>query len=124
MSNAELLRAARAKIERPERWAQGYFAYRRVMGVLVKTGVHDANACSWCVRGAVAAVGGTVTTAEYLVGALTEVAKPANHMHIDLPHVARYNDAPVRRHPDILNLLDVAIRLAEADEAAAEHVIH
>lgn len=138
MTPSEVLRAAKAKIEKPEHWAQGFYAFRPVgkepiMGkvqimqdgrAMESTTPADPLAECWCVRGAVAAVTQTVTndrSLDYLPAALRTLTMASPLQVISLAALARFNDAPVRRHIEVIQLLDIAIRLAEEDEQADDH---
>ena len=103
---AELLRAARAKIERPECWTRGECA-RDADGH--KIGVKSARAASWCALGAMMAQGCTQRkAAEILAPHL-----PENKCWL----VYEYNDRDAA-HADILNLYDRAIAASETSNAA------
>lgn len=143
MTKSETLRAAKALIEKPENWAKGYFAYRPTDGsgradfirdgnAMVKTRTNDAAATCFCVVGAVLraadfqgySFGEDIEASAFLALAYRELSKAGSMQSISLSDVSTFNDSPVRKHEDIMNLMDIAIRLAEADEAAAEHIIH
>jgi hypothetical protein len=141
MKHIEFLRAAKAKLADPAAWAQGFYAYRPaedgwrpaelVNGTAMqKTHASDQGATCWCVRGAVMSVAlndhssGSVEASlraqDLLTAAYRRISKAGPSMQLTLGDVAKFNDAPVRRHADIINLLDVAIELAEEEEACEE----
>jgi hypothetical protein len=138
MTAAECLRLARAKIEQPEAWAQGFFAYKpagsetwRKSIVHHGRALHQANlsddgAICWCATGAVFAVTGNEPMVSerplaYLTAALREITQAGPTQNLQMKDVVAFNDAPHRRHEEVLNLFDVAIRLAEQDEQADDH---
>ena len=137
-TTAEYLRLARAKIEQPEGWAQGFFAYRPATSetwrktivhhgqALHATDIGDTKAVCWCATGAVFAVTGKAPmVAErplaFLTAALREITQAGPTQNLQMKGVVAFNDAPHRRHEEVLNLFDVAIRLAEQDEQADDH---
>lgn len=141
MSDVEVLKAARAKIEQPEAWAQGHFAYRPPNGepwraasvqggqALVQTNQTDPEAVCWCTLGAVMSVGrgnavDDYAPLRYVLFALRDVTKAGPAMDLQLRDVVAFNDAPHRTHSEVLNLLDVAIQLAEADAEAGDLHVH
>lgn len=109
MTPAEALRAAKAKIQKPDRWCRGAYA-RDGDGDAVDS--RSRPAVSFCAIGATRAVrdeDGVEDTIQYLGKAAWIVGN-----HINIPH---FNDAPTTKHRHILGLFDWAIALAERDEA-------
>lgn len=101
-SVVENLKAAKALIDTPEKWAQG----------------PEREPCL-CAIDAVSAVGGVweVDLSDALERALPEGFEED---HSDWNHpVAQYNDLPTTTHADIMALFDRAIAAEEAKEAAA-----
>jgi hypothetical protein len=107
---ADALRAARLRIENPARWAQGSFATvdGERAGVLA---VGDPSACL-CVNGALLSVGCLVAGFHPPGGLYLSIAAKA----LGYETASKLNDAPETTHADVLALLDLAIRLAEAAE--------
>lgn len=101
----ELLIAARAKIEKPENWTQGWFQRNALGDALFDDA--DGTACRWCALGAIAAVSNTpadsVTVQYFLTRALD--------MELYGAGVAFYNDT--HTHEEVLALFDKAISNAD-----------
>lgn len=100
MTPKEILIAARAKIEAPERWTQGAYA-KDVDG-------QQADPCGkraicWCIYGAVMAT----TDGDYHKehSATVLIGEIVNN-------IARWNDAPTRTHAEVLAAFDRAIAAA------------
>lgn len=110
----EILRAARALIDTPEKWAKRYYAYD-AHGFTVDP--ESPGACRFCAVGALYRAGNTLrvseSDAEQALGKAVpaefaaECRKSGNHP------VICFNDK-VAEHPDVLALYDRAIELAEA----------
>ena len=112
MTASEVLRKARALIEKPENWTQG--AYAR--------GIDDAgksikDACSLCAVGAVYAItddlkaGGEKVFQRVLYWLGSALARPGEPP-LDSADVIAFNDT--RTHAEVLSLFDRAIAAAEA----------
>lgn len=103
MTTAEILRAARAKIDTPEKWTRGAYA-RTKSGRIV--GPECASAVHLCAVGAVTAAASPAMTVD---DALVVLAR-------ELPSaggITNFNDHPGTTHADILALFDRAIAAAE-----------
>lgn len=101
---AEVLRKARAKIEKPENWTQGQLA-RDPSGE--PTSVSDPDAASWCLLGAVRS---TQESPEVRISArlALEVAMGG------WCDIAVFNDN--HTHAEVLSVFDRAIAAEEASE--------
>lgn len=142
MTPSEVLRAAKAKIDKPEHWAQGFFAFRpanlasedeqfRKVYVLngkamFMTRYEDPRAECFCITGSVFSVSRdpemiSLGAWPYLYSAFRQMTQASPAMVIGMKEIVAFNDAPVRRHIDVIQLLDIAIRLAEEDEQADDH---
>lgn len=99
MTTADTLRAARALIERPERWTQGAMA-RRADGLRCRH--EDDAACRWCTSGAVRRVAQSGEEAAAALRRLYEVMKTTP---------PDFNDS--HTHAEILAAFDRAIEIAE-----------
>lgn len=97
MNTHEILKAARAKIERPECWTQDVFARDR-SGDCVH--VLSPNAVCWCSVGACKAV--VVADFNYFCAALDALADA-----MGTPEVADFNDT--HTHAEVLGAFDKAI---------------
>jgi len=120
MNIQSLLRAARATIEKPEKWCQGEYA-RNALGQLDQP--DNDTACSFCAEGAVlrayslenqksAGAVDILHSAEargFLRMALRERTELADSLSV-------FNDLPTTTHADIIALFDRAIELAEASQ--------
>lgn len=104
MTPREILIAARAKIEAPERWTKGEFA-RTEDGKACRSS-SDAASC-YCMEGA-------VLSQPYLwrkkarACAILRLAV----VTLDYPTTPSWNDAPDRTHAEVLAAFDRAIELA------------
>lgn len=103
MTPKEILIAARAKIEAPERWTQGKFA-RAKNGACI--GPQTAGAVRWCSIGAIISVG-DLPSYDLLLAAIGG----------EWNTVAEWNDAPNRTHAEVLAAFDRAIATAELEAA-------
>ena len=100
----EILRAARAKIERPECWTKGELA-RDAAGNSVTP--DSAEAVCWCPVGAI--------HASTLIGHERFCARHVIVNAIDSLNIGGWNDAPERTHAEVLAAFDAAIA-AEASK--------
>lgn len=98
------LKAARARIERPENWTKLFLA-RSKSGLAVSADSSDAVA--WCLVGACVA-GGDRTIAEEAIGRLYRAANLTSKLGV-------WNDS--HPHAEVLALLDKAIAQAEKEGA-------
>lgn len=100
---SELLRAAKAKIEDPNRWTKGEYA-RDERGKPVN--IASQEAVCWCVLGATGWSGNVAD--KMLERALFGMSA---HCDIDV-----FNDASETTHADVMALFDRAIAMAESEE--------
>ena len=107
---AEVLRAARALIETPERWCRGAWARSAHRRPVLEA---SAKACSFCALGAVNRVAPSWNLRGQAHGALF-------HSLPKFPSVHQFNDARSTTHADILALYDRAIALAETEKAEVQ----
>jgi hypothetical protein len=100
MTALEALIKARAEIAEPARWTQK--AYRRDATGEMCT---QADAVCWCAAGAVRQVSGGYNFA----------SKPALKVLVSVVggQVERWNDAPERKHAEVLAAFDTAIAKAQ-----------
>lgn len=109
MTPKEILIAARAKIEAPERWTQGKFAQTPMADEVPPD---SPLASCWCVLGAIAAI-----THDDPHDIRDEVYWPI-HKAIGLPAdslaIPAWNDAPTRTHAEVLAAFDRAIAAADS----------
>lgn len=99
MKNSELLRAAKARIDSPEKWWHGEFPAK-----------HEGSTCAYL---ALHSIGG-----DPAMGFLCEaIGTPTKRGFCG--RIAAFNDAPTTTHADIMAMYDRAIALAEQEEAAA-----
>ena len=101
---ADILRKARAVIEKPENWTKGTFA-RSAKGNPVSA--VGRAACAWCAVGAVRRVTGYDQILFSRVGRALSYAS-------DGPSIVTINDSPKATHADVLALFDRAIAAEEA----------
>lgn len=108
MTNAlALLKAVRARLDRPEAWCQGADARdRRGRGV----SVYAARAVAWSVRGA------AWVETDPMSPSPTPVLSAALGF-ASIPAMIIWNDAPDRTHADIIARLDESIEKQEAPNA-------
>lgn len=110
---AEILKQARALIEDPERWHQGYYA-RTEDGRVVDA--YDPDACAWCAEGAVLKAGGSLfeNAPESILLDACAVDIAAT---LDLDYAVMFanhlNDQT--DHATVLRMFDCAIAKAEAN---------
>ncbi len=102
MTPKEILIAARAKIEAPERWTQGEYARNKRGGCVDE---NSPSAACWCIVGAIGSVSMEQQHAAWgpLIAA---IGGPANL------HIPNWNDAPERTHAEVLAAFDRAIAAA------------
>jgi hypothetical protein len=102
MSIKEILIAARAKIERPENWAQGAFARNKQGRDVIPKG--KTSVC-WCALGAIIA-----TTNNY-----EDEDKAASLLRLELNayenSISKFND--ISTHAEVLAMFDLAIATAD-----------
>ena len=112
MSTVDLLKAARARIERPEAWTQVESA-RDASGHPV--GSTRADAVCWCILGALSYAGAA--------GALGDDGPPLRELRAtlggDLVSISEWNDAPDRTHAEVIDLFDRTIARLESGLAPA-----
>lgn len=105
MKPSEVLRRARARIEKPENWCQKYYAVNE-QGMAVAP--ESKEACSWCSEGALLTIAGmsfnerrrTLLYLDAVTGLSTLGAGHFNDTHT---------------HAEVLDLFDRAIALAESE---------
>jgi hypothetical protein len=105
MTPREYLIAARARIEKPENWTQGFFA-RDANGETCMPG--HPKACKFCLLGAMLNDAGPVPEQSEAGQLLYRALRALGHRSESL---ATFNDC--HTHVEVLELFDVAIRLAE-----------
>jgi len=108
-SVAETLQRAKALIEDPSRWIKGAFAKPNKNAADWFTHGAHPKAGAWCMLGAVERVDGP-----FEVEAKRTLAKAISGFEW-IDGVSEYNDAPHRRHRDVLKKFDKAIALAEKE---------
>lgn len=111
MPNKQLvedLKAARAVIETPDKWAKGYYAYDAKGNW---TDADNPEACKFCGIGAVQKVtdGEWGDRARVVEKFLTEVIRSDTFLYFP-----KFNDDPDTTHADVLAAFDRAIAAAEA----------
>lgn len=99
MTTADTLRAARALIEKPERWAQGAVALKANGEACPAT---SNSACQWCASGAVEMVAQDYKESNAALRLLYEV--------IGSP-IGEFNDD--HTHAEVIAAFDRAVELAE-----------
>jgi hypothetical protein len=108
MSTAELLKAARAKIEKPENWTKGTNA-RDANGN--PTAAYSPAAVCFCAIGAIHSI--TMPRTLPNLDARTAMVRALMHFHPNC-FVSDFNDAPTTTHANVLALFDEAIANEEA----------
>lgn len=103
MTPADVLRAARAKIERG--WIQGWL-FRDPDGHCSNFIYFQKRACAWCASGALMASSDAGSARERAYSFLYSVTGPS---------IPEWNDAEGRTQAEVLQAFDAAIALAEAD---------
>ena len=109
MTPKEILIAARAKIEAPERWTQGAFAKTAKRN---KANPNSPRAVCWCILGAVSAVTGDNPNRPDR--AISSRLAAATNVDAYNECVIEWNDAPERAHAEVLAAFDRAIAAADA----------
>jgi hypothetical protein len=109
MTPKEILIAARAKIEAPERWTHGAYA-RDAAGRKVEPTCPDA--VRWCVRGAIDA-----STEQHSNKRPSSVLFSQAVAGYGALYIPIWNDAPNRTHAEVLAAFDRAIAAAELEAA-------
>ena len=112
-STVEVLKAARKRIEDPERWTQGVHARVKQRGAEVEP--HSATATCWCAVGALCAEGVDPYGADdRSFGFLERAAEEMDGEHGWPPNL---NDRGTRAtaHKRVLAMYDRAIELAESE---------
>ena len=94
MKTSEVLRAARGRIEVPERWTKGKFA-KNECGQEVY--YRDPKAACWCTMGAICAVTNCYTEENAAFRALSSQINRS---------IAAWNDSFKRTHPEVLAALE------------------
>lgn len=109
MTPAEILKAARAKIEKPENWCQGEWGIDVHGRPVVMSEAGKKDACAWCSEGALMAVLPDMSSDEYTecffalrdaareIGGWISIVSANDHMS----------------HPEVLQMFDLAIEKAE-----------
>jgi hypothetical protein len=115
--------ALRALIGTPERWTQRTNArLARVEGRAVPTSSHDAQAVCWCLQGGIMKVteaelqkagSRRVEVERALNGQLVGWEPPEDLNTTDGFRYIAWNDDPVRRHAEVVALVDRAIAAEE-----------
>jgi hypothetical protein len=106
MTPLKILKAARAKIEKPENWTQGAGA-RDANGFAIS--VHSDLAVSWCIGGAIVASAACDPSNEIEAANILQRAILGGS-------IPEFNDAPKRKHKEVLAAFDIAIAMAAEQE--------
>lgn len=108
MKPSEVLRAARAKIDTPEKWMRG--AYARVGEHAIRSAFTiPPNADSYCSIGA-------CFSACNSAGDFRNAHRAINQLSLVIGRpIDSWNDAPERTHAEVLAAFDAAIVRAEAE---------
>ena len=113
MNTIEILRAARAKIEDPDRWCKTFLA-RDSAGSPVMP--WEAGACKWCPIGAIEAIEGQFGYSIEARSAL-DAASPIEHpAWADWDwgvEAAKFNNLDTTTHAEVLAMFDRAIAAEE-----------
>ena len=114
MKASEVLKAARALIDTPEKWTKGNYA-RDESGR--PTPYESDGACQFCAVGAVkrAAMPADLSAAWRAEDLLSDTAWGMYNMTI-----VSFNDRADTKHAQVLKVYDKAIKVAEWEEAAKE----
>lgn len=104
MKTSEILIAAKARIDSPEKWCQGTY-YRNEDGVACPRD----HARSLCSVGALLFVSPSEHESDVVIRCLSDVIDRS---------VTAWNDAPERTHPEVMAAFDRAIAIALEKEAA------
>lgn len=110
MNVVEVLKAAKAKIDTPEKWTKGYYARAKDGNIRDAT---DKDACSFCSMGAIYSITDHMPEHGVLlaerVGAYLIAAMGTT--------VVDFNDRRAKDHEEVMAAWDRAIALAEAEAA-------
>lgn len=112
-SVAETLRAARAKIEDPKHWTKEALA-RTSRNAKNEVDFNDPKAGAWCALGAISAVDGPFENDAIQVLCRVITGVTVYGASFTPTNIWEFNDAPRRRHSEILRKFDEAIALAES----------
>lgn len=112
---SELLRAAKARINTPERWIKGADALRLEpwLGCFTRwvvCGSRHPDAGAWCATGA---LGSVVPKGQSWARAAAFLFRAVPGRH---PSIPAFNDDPKTTHEDVMALFDRAIAAAEREE--------
>lgn len=107
MTTVETLRGARNILRAKKRWAQGYFAFNAKRE---REASESPDAVCFCAYGALLRVVDNPYSAEYsaAVGFLARATGERN--------LVTFNDAPERKHSEVVAAFNAAIKLAVAAE--------
>lgn len=105
MSPAEVLRAARAKIEDPSRWLKGRYACDDGGFTIFE---HSVYATSWCAVGAVGAIVSPTSPEWWEATAYLRGQVSSRFCSVQL-----FNDHEKTTHADVMRVFDRAIEQAE-----------
>lgn len=111
MKVSEALVRAKALIEDPAHWIQGYFA-KDVNGFVVS--LYGNDACCFCASGAQQ----RACVDDPVCAQAEKALKDAAYVLFNRLSVVSVNDDRDRKHEDIMRLFDRAIQIAQAEEAA------
>lgn len=106
MSTLDILKAARAKIEKPENWTQGHLALRSDGRIV---GPDNPEAVCWCAEGAIRAVSRKTKGDFNAAYAALQDALPSQY--VGYVHV--FNDDICTAHGGVLSVFDRAIAKLE-----------
>lgn len=106
----EILKAARAVIEKPESWTKGYYAKAEDRTWTISNG---PKAVCFCSIGAIEKATGKV----HYGGGWPFEAEYMLRRAADVSNIADFNDAPERTHEEVLAIFDRAIELAVEESA-------
>lgn len=118
MRASELLQAARDKISNPYNWARYDYALDENDKVVLP---RAENACKWCSLGSIAAVSDPeFTPSSFKLGEearefLREAIRQYTNGLLESP--ISFNDSRSTKHPEVLQVFDMAIEKAKAHEA-------
>lgn len=113
MDTAALLRAAKAKIDKPEAWIKARMSmYRRSDGSLRYVNEFCAANC-FCALGAISEVSAGVDDPIWQA-AITHLNSAVKARPEPYEKIIGFNDAPETNHAMIMNVFDAAIKMAEA----------
>lgn len=107
MQTVEILKAARALIDTPEKWTRGVYA-RDLAGGDVHPS--DDRAVCFCSKGALMRIAG--------LGDDYTKAREKLSEHVGA-YIVQFNDDPERTHPEVLAAFDAAIAATPSQQMAA-----